>query len=92
MRVYSKRNGGFGLPRDAVYVGRPSRWGNPFEIGRDGSRDEVVAKHRAWLLSDPARVAAAKRLLRGKDLVCWCAPLACHADTLMEIANEGDEA
>jgi hypothetical protein len=33
-----------------VYVGRPSKWGNPFVIGRDGSREEVIAKYRAWIV------------------------------------------
>ncbi len=69
---------------NCVYVGRPSKWGNPFTIGRDGTRDEVVEKYRAWLPMsglDP-------RELRGKDLVCWCAPERCHADVLLEKANE----
>lgn len=70
-----------------VYVGRPSPYGNPFVIGRDGSRDEVIAKYRAWLMAKPELVAQAKRELKGKVLACWCAPLACHADVLVEIAN-----
>jgi hypothetical protein len=38
----------------AVYIGRPSKWGNPFVIGKDGTRDDVVAKYRAYLLRTPA--------------------------------------
>jgi hypothetical protein len=56
---------------DRVYVGRPSKWGNPFVLGRDGSRDDVIAKYRAWIVRQPALMAALHEL-RGKDLVCWC--------------------
>lgn len=76
-----------GLVRGAVYIGRPSKWGNPFCIGTDGTRDQVIAKYRAWLVERPALIAAAKRELRGKDLLCFCAPLACHGDVLHELAN-----
>lgn len=71
----------------AVYIGRPSKWGNPFVIGRDGTRDEVVRKYRDWLLAQPDLVAAARQELRGRDLLCFCAPLACHGDVLLEVAN-----
>jgi hypothetical protein len=71
---------------DRVFVARGSKWGNPFVIRRDGSRDEVIAKYRAWLLEQPALMAALPEL-RGKDLICWCAPERCHADVLLELAN-----
>jgi Domain of unknown function (DUF4326) len=70
-----------------VYCGRPSKWGNPFIIGKDGNRDEVVAKHKQWLMSQPALVAALPEL-RSKVLACWCAPAACHCDVLAELANK----
>jgi hypothetical protein len=69
-----------------VYVGRPSNRGNRFVIGRDGSRDEVIAKYRAWIVRQPALMAALHEL-RGKDLVCWCAPEHSHAEVLTELAN-----
>lgn len=72
-----------------VYIGRPSKWGNPFVIGRDGDRAEVIAKYEAWLLSRPALMESARRELRGKRLGCYCAPLPCHGDVLARIANEG---
>lgn len=78
------------IPQDAVYVGRPSKWGNPFVIGKDGSREEVIEKYKRWLLGQPSLVAQAKKELRGKSLVCWCAPLACHADILKGVANEAE--
>jgi hypothetical protein len=72
---------------DAVYVGRPSRWGNPYKIGAHGTREEIVAKFREKLLSDAEEMAHVRASLRGRDLVCWCAPLPCHADVLLEVAN-----
>lgn len=76
------------IPSDAVYVGRPTIWGNPYHIGRNGDRRNVVALYRGWIASRPDLVQRAKEELRGKDLVCWCAPEPCHADVLLEIANE----
>lgn len=73
------------IPAGAVYVGRPSKWGNPFEVGRDGTRAQVVERYRAWLCDQPDLIAALPEL-RGRDLVCWCAPLACHADVLLSAA------
>lgn len=83
-KVLNKKRGG--VPAGAVYIGRPSKWGNPFVIGKDGTRDEVIAKYRTYLLRD-AQLMAALPELRGKDLVCWCAPCACHGDVLLELAN-----
>lgn len=80
-----------GVPTNAVYIGRPSKWGNPFVIGKDGTREEVIAKYRTWLLAQPAKVEAAKRELAGKDLVCFCAPKGCHGDVLLEVANAPDQ-
>ncbi len=76
-----------------VYIGRPMRgyrdegWGNPFKIGRDGTRAQVIAKHRAWFMDQPELQARARRELPGKILGCFCAPLPCHGDVLLEIAN-----
>lgn len=75
-----------GMPAGAVYIGRPSKWGNPFVVGRDGTRAQVIAKYRAYLLGNDWLKAALPEL-RGKDLVCWCAPDACHGDVLCELAN-----
>lgn len=73
---------------DAVFIGRPSKWGNPYSIGRDGSRGEVIAKYRRWIADRPDLIADAKAELRGKVLVCYCAPAPCHGDVLLKIANE----
>ncbi len=76
------------IPPDAVYVGRPSKYGNPFHIGRDGNRSEVIAKYRMRVLNI-LQFTDSHWLddLRGHDLVCWCAPLPCHANVLLELAN-----
>lgn len=130
-RIQRQRTKGWRMPEGAVYVGRGSRWGNPFRVGEpcgvfkksEGMRgkaetlvpaltleqviyfyremvagcifpemypvghrwrDIFIHKHHGWWPSD-----AAKGLLRGKDLACWC-PLdqPCHADVLLRIANE----
>ena len=71
-----------------VYIGRPSKWGNPFVIGKDGTRDEVIRKYESWLLTQPALLAALPEL-RGKVLGCWCFPQACHGDVLVRLAGQG---
>ena len=68
-------------------VSRPTRWGNPFEIGKDGTREEVIAKYREWLRARPKLIELARRELKGKILLCWCTPLACHGDVLVELVN-----
>lgn len=77
-----------GTPVDAVYVGRPTKWGNPFVIGPDGDRITVIEKYNIWLHSQLHQGRLDLEELRGKDLICWCAPLACHADILLEEANK----
>ncbi|UJR07318.1 hypothetical protein I4U23_011605 [Adineta vaga] len=70
-----------------VYIGRPSVWGNPFRIGRDGEKAERIAKYRAWIINQPELIARAKKELRGRVIACWCKPEACHGDILAEIAD-----
>lgn len=67
-------------PND-VYIGRPSKWGNPFVIGKDGDRAMVIRKYSDWIKAQPHLMAALPEL-RGKTLVCWCKPHACHGDVL----------
>ncbi|MEH6952860.1 DUF4326 domain-containing protein (plasmid) [Nitrobacter sp. NHB1] len=74
------------LERDAAPHRPPEQIGNPFVIGRDGSRADVIAKYRAWIVAKPALMNALDEL-RGRDLICWCAPLACHGDVLVDPAN-----
>ena len=64
-----------------------SCWGNQFLIGSDGTRKEVVEKHKKWFLSQPELIEKCKRELRGKILGCWCGEKLCHCDILAEVAN-----
>lgn len=91
-KVWNKRDPR--TPKDAVYVGRPSKWGNPFSHlpssvarYRVATREEAVAAFEHSLRHDP-RLLDMLAELRGKDLVCWCAPRPCHADVLLRIANQ----
>jgi hypothetical protein len=74
-------------PHD-VYIGRPSRWGNPFEIGKHGTREEVIALYERYVRTNPVLLAAVRYELPGKVLGCWCSPKACHGDVLLRLANE----
>ena len=78
-----------------VYIGRPTKWGNPFThldygLGttKVATREESIEAYEAYIRSKPGLVAAAKRELKGKVLGCWCKPLACHGDVLARIAEE----
>lgn len=86
-RIQRKRTKGWKMG-DAVYVGRPSRWGNPFAVNHGLTRAEAVQRfhdYARWRLRiSPDWLAP----LRGKDLCCWCAEgEACHADILLALAN-----
>lgn len=67
------------------YIGRPSKWGNPFIIGKDGSRKEVIHKYKEWILGEGIYLLKDLWLMKGKRLGCYCAPLPCHGDVLVEI-------
>lgn len=77
-----------GIPPGAVYVGRPSPWGNPFEFPSSlcPTREDAIERFRYHMTEGQGSLLDL-RPLRGKDLVCWCAPLPCHADILLEMAN-----
>lgn len=84
-------------PGTFIYVGRPTKYGNKFthKSGTTAThvvrnRDEAVEAYKSWILSPEQATLRddIKRELRGADLACWCAPLRCHAEILLEIANE----
>lgn len=74
------------IPAGAVYIGRPSKWGNPFVIGKHGNRANVIAKYEQYLCDSPLIAQVSE--LKGKDLVCWCSPEGCHGDVLLKYANK----
>ena len=65
-----------------VYIGRPSKWGNPFTIGQDGTREEVIQKYEFYLKSNSTLLNDLIEL-KDKTLGCWCSPQACHGDVLL---------
>ena len=69
-----------------VYIGRPGPWGNPFVIGRDGTRNGVIARYSAWVRAQPALMARLGEL-RGMTLGCHCKPEPCHGDVLAALAD-----
>jgi len=87
MKVYKKGN----APDDAVYIGRGSAWGNPFVIGRHGDRAEVIEAYRKYAKKMLTENPHWLHRLEGKDLVCFCAPLACHGDVLLEMMPVWEE-
>ena len=86
-----------------VYIGRPNKWipkskpgsdgkwGNPFIIGRDGTREEVIQKYRDWIMKQPELLKQIPTELKGKRLGCWCKPESCHGDVLAELDNSSIE-
>lgn len=81
MKIYKMGS----APASAVYIGRGSPWGNPFRIGKDGDRALVIAKFRAYAEAKIKVEPHWLEPLEGKDVVCFCAPLACHGDVLASI-------
>ena len=69
-----------------VYIGRPSIWGNPFVIGKDGTRGEVIAKYKEHLLGHPELLDRLPSI-KGKILGCFCKPKACHGDVIAKLAD-----
>lgn len=89
MRVQLVRTDGWLLPPNTVNVARPTKWGNPFKIRPGQSRDEAILRYRLWIDGQPELLKAAKTELRGKNLACYCPTgLSCHADYLLQIANQ----
>ena len=64
-----------------VYIGRGSIWGNPFIVGRDGNRQEVIRKYYDWIVASHDLREQLEEL-RGQYLGCYCSPKACHGDVL----------
>ena len=71
-----------------IWIARGGQWGNPFTIGVDGTREEVIAKYETWLLAQPTLLRQLP-MLKGKRLGCFCAPQACHGDILKKLVDNG---
>lgn len=93
--VLNKRWGKSSNKNGSVYIGRPSKYGNPFSHLNNtkadykvATRDEAIRKYEEWILNNPELLEQAKTELKGKDLVCWCKPAACHGDVLLKLVND----
>jgi hypothetical protein len=88
-RIRLSRRRGARLPKGAVVVARPTKWGNPHKIG-PLTRAQAIAAYRRDLLAGRLRVSVedVRRELRGRNLACWCKlDEPCHADVLIKFAN-----
>lgn len=70
-----------------VYIGRPSKWGNPFTIGPDGGRDMVIRKYEDYIRGNPELIQSLPEL-KDMTLGCWCYPESCHGDVLVKLVSE----
>jgi hypothetical protein len=84
-RVLNKYVDGF--PSGSKNIMRGTPWGNPFVVGKHGTREECVEKFCAWVCDQPDLIERARRELRGCDLVCCCSPRLCHGHIWIEIIN-----
>lgn len=85
-RIQRQRKRGWKMPDNTVYVGRPTKWGNPFipTDNTDRAREKSVSLYRDYITAKAPDLTE----LRGKNLSCWCNPgQPCHADVLLELAN-----
>lgn len=69
-----------------VYIGRGSKWGNPFRIGRDNTRLHVIQRYERYLSQCPWLLEDLPEL-EGLVLGCWCAPRPCHGDVLLRASE-----
>jgi|SRR6185369_3902798 len=103
-RIQRKRTKGWTMPPNTVYVGRPTKWGNPYRIGNPSlggtiafipinqvTLEGVLDAYRDYMSRCRWLIEEHGHELRGKDLACWCKEgEPCHADILLELANRGE--
>lgn len=70
-----------------IYIGRGSKWGNKFIIGKDGDREEVIRKYREWILQNKYLLSCLHEL-KDKVLGCHCKPFLCHGSVLVELVEK----
>jgi hypothetical protein len=83
-RIQCRRDRPWQTTPKAVYVGRPSRWGNSYRVGVHGTAAQCVRLYATHYGANAAYRAEVRAALAGKDLACWCKPdQPCHADVLL---------
>jgi len=70
-----------------IYIGRPSKWENPFKIGVDGTRSEVIKLYEEYVRNNKYLMESLPEL-EGKILGCWCYPKRCHGEVLIKLLDE----
>jgi len=87
-RIQRKRTKGWRMPANTVYVGRPSKFGNPYKPGEHGTAEECRDSYRQLVFNDHALRDAIEKELNGKSVACWCKlgdP--CHGDVVLDFAR-----
>jgi hypothetical protein len=98
-RIQLRRTKGWRIPPNTLKVDRSTKWGNPFKVDYKGMTPELAVQSFKNVLDEVGEyqisartkvtIEDIKRELRGKNLACWCKPSeVCHADVLLEIAND----
>jgi len=97
-RIQMKRTKGWRKPENTVYVGRPSKWGNPFKVNKDldakcsSYRQGIIDQYELWLRKRLEWDIHFLDELKGKDLGCWCPfDKPCHVDVIIKVLNEMGE-
>lgn len=87
-RIQRKRTKGWKMPENTVYVGRGSKWGNPFRVVDGWTAESAVREYRAAIDTNGSP-SLIREALAGRNLACWCRlDQPCHADVLLELANQ----
>ena len=93
--IQRKRAKGWKMPEGTVFVGRPTKWGNPFPVSSTMSPQDTVRRYRNYIHASIRYGGISLEELRGRDLSCWCGDwtqgdpeIDCHAMVLLEMAND----
>jgi hypothetical protein len=70
-----------------VRIDRKTKWGNPYVVGRDGTREECIHKYDEWV-QEQDHLMISLHELKGKRLGCWCHPHPCHGDVLVRLIGQ----
>jgi len=73
------------------YIGRPSVLGNPFPIGAERTRTDVILQFEEYARRNPEVLDAIRALPHDAVLGCWCKPRSCHGDVIVRLWNEMNE-
>ena len=77
------------IPVGAIYIGRPGPFGNPFFIGKNGTREEVIKQHMEWAREQLKRNPGwLNPLINATDIICWCSPEPCHGENYQILVEE----